>query len=154
MDDLAGAVEVTTFESFYADHFEGAVRAAYLLTYSSAVAEDIAQDAFAQVLRRWSEIRRPSAYLWRAVLSGARSWGRRERRAVRAERREDVEFNNDVLAVRAALATLSRPQREVLVLRHYLGLYDREIAEAMGCPLGTVKSHAHRARHALKEALS
>lgn len=146
--------DTATFESFYADYFELAVRGAYLLTYSSAAAEDIAQDAFSQVLRRWDEIRRPAAYLWRAVTSGARSWGRKERRPGRAEVRQPVEFDSDVFAVRAALATLSAPQREVLVLRHYPGLYDREIAEALGCPIGTVKSHAHRGRQALKEVLS
>lgn len=141
------------FDGFFAERYEHAVRGAYLLTYSSPVAEDIVQDAFGQVLRRWDDIRNPEAYLWRAITNGARSWGRKERRVVPIDRRPDPTNDADALAVREALGALPRAQREVLVMRHYLAMKEREIAEALGCPIGTVKSHAHRGLAAMKEAL-
>lgn len=153
MEEMGVGTERLTFEVFYEDYFERAVRGAYLLTFSSAAAEDIAQDAFSQVLRRWEEIRHPAAYLWRAVANGARSWGRRERRPARVEVRQPVEIDSDALAIRVALTDLGDAQREVLVLQHYLGMTDREIAETLAIPIGTVKSHARRGRLAMKEAL-
>jgi RNA polymerase sigma factor (sigma-70 family) len=142
-----------TFEAFFASRHESAVRGAFLLTFSETAAEDIVQDAFGQLLRRWEVIRRPDAYLWRAITNGARSWGRRERRIGPAEPVTLAHVDEDAVAVRQALADLPRPQREALVMRYFLALREREIADAMGCPPGTVKSHIHRGLAALKERL-
>jgi RNA polymerase sigma-70 factor (sigma-E family) len=142
------------FDEFFAERYRWAVRGAYLLTYSADAAEDIAQEAFAQMLRRWGEIRKPEAYLWRVVTNGARSWGRRRaRRAVPVDLPDDVTFDSDTIAVRDALAELPQAYREALVLRYYGGFREREIAEATGRPIGTVKSHIHRGLAALKERL-
>jgi RNA polymerase sigma factor (sigma-70 family) len=59
----------------------------------------------------------------------------------------------DVIAVRDALAALPERQREALVLRYFLGHLEREVAEAMGCPVGTVKSLIHRGLARMKETL-
>ena len=138
------AAPARTFDEFFAERYRWAVRGAYLLTYSADAAEDIAQDAFAQMLRRWGDIRSPEAYLWRAVTNGAHSWGRRARRSVTPEPPEHAPFDSDTLAVRDALAELPVAYREAIVLRYYGGFRDREIAEATGRPIGTVKSHIHR----------
>jgi RNA polymerase sigma factor (sigma-70 family) len=53
-----------------------------------------------------------------------------------------------------ALAGLPRRQREVLVLRHYLHLSEREIAETLRISSGAVKSHASRGAAALRRNLS
>jgi RNA polymerase sigma factor (sigma-70 family) len=55
--------------------------------------------------------------------------------------------------VLAALGDLPRRQREVLVLRYYLDLSEREIAETLGISQGAVKSHASRAAAALRAVL-
>ena len=108
------------------------------------------------MLERWDEIERPIGYLWRAVTNGARSWGRRERRPppqlVAVEHTDS--FDGDVLAVRAALARLPEAQRQALVLRHYLGLREREISNAMDCPIGTVRSHLRRGLHTMRKAFT
>jgi DNA-directed RNA polymerase specialized sigma24 family protein len=144
------------FSAFFAENYRPAVRGAYLMTSSQAAAEDIAQDAFREVLERWDLIERPLGYLWRAVTNGARSWGRRERRPrpplVPVGHADAID--GDVLAVRSALAGLPEGQRQALVLRHYLGLREREISEAMGCPIGTVRSHLRRGLHTMRKAMT
>jgi RNA polymerase sigma factor (sigma-70 family) len=67
--------------------------------------------------------------------------------AVVAERREDTERWADLLA------TLPRGWREAVVLRHVEGLPYAEVAEVLGRPLGTVKTHVHRGVRQLREQL-
>jgi RNA polymerase sigma factor (sigma-70 family) len=57
------------------------------------------------------------------------------------------------LEVRRAVDALSRPMREAVVLRFYCGFAEREIAVALGVPVGTVKSRLGRARARLAETL-
>ncbi len=57
-------------------------------------------------------------------------------------------------AVIDAMARLPRRQREVLALRYYLDLSEREIAETLGISPGAVKSHASRGADALRRSLS
>jgi RNA polymerase sigma factor (sigma-70 family) len=56
--------------------------------------------------------------------------------------------------VRAALDALSPAHREVLVLRYYADLSERQVGEALGVPVGTVKSRAARGLAALEEHLA
>jgi RNA polymerase sigma-70 factor (sigma-E family) len=153
MIEHAAVTTTAGFEEFFSDRYRAAARFAYLLTGSGQVAEEIAQDAFLQIFRRWEEIRNPEAYLSRALVSGARSWGRKERRRASGQPYGPAEHDPDAIAVRDALRTLPARQREALVLRYFLGRLDREIAEAMGCPVGTVKSLIHRGLAKMKEAL-
>jgi len=53
----------------------------------------------------------------------------------------------------AALVQLSEPQREAIVLFHQQELSVQETAEVMGLPVGTVKSHLHRGRAAMRKIL-
>ena len=55
--------------------------------------------------------------------------------------------------VQRALEALSRTQREVFVLRHYEGFQLAEIAEALGCSIGSVKVHLFRAVRKLRQEL-
>jgi RNA polymerase sigma-70 factor (ECF subfamily) len=55
--------------------------------------------------------------------------------------------------VRTALAELPEDYRTVLVLKEMEGLKYEEIAEIVGCPIGTVRSRIHRGRTELKEKL-
>ena len=153
MIEQAAVSATVGFEEFFSDRYRSAARFAFLLTGSGHVAEEIAQDAFLQVFRRWAEIRNPQAYLSRALVSGARSWGRKEHRRPSGQPNRPVEYDSDAIAVRDALWALPERQREALVLRYFLGRIDREIAEAMGCPVGTVKSLIHRGLARMKETL-
>jgi RNA polymerase sigma-70 factor (sigma-E family) len=165
----ASAVPRTADEAvrvLYGTHWHQLVRLATLLTRDASVAEELVQDAFVSLHRRWSSLADPAAahgYLRTTVVNNARSVLRHrgveeryrqpgppepsgpEERAVQAT--EDAQ-------VMAALRSLSRRQQEVLVLRYYADLSEQEIAETLGMSRGAVKSHAHRGIAALREALS
>lgn len=149
----------------YGTHWHQLVRLATLLTRDASVAEELVQDAFVSLHRRWSSLADPAAahgYLRTTVINNARSALRHrgveeryrqpgppepsgpEERAVQAT--EDAR-------VMAALRSLSRRQQEVLVLRYYADLSEQEIAAALGMSRGAVKSHAHRGIGALRAAL-
>ncbi len=142
------------------------VRLALFLVDDLHTAEDVVQDAFAAVCRthgtKLAGLQDPAAYLHTAVLNAARSVLRR-RRTARAytpphaspgppvdERLLLAEEHRHVLA---ALAELTRRQREVLVLRYWSELTEAQIAQALGLSRGTVKSTASRALDALEKKL-
>jgi len=71
------ALNATTdsFRAFYAERFPPLSRLAFLLTGSPDAADEIAQEACEQVLRRWNDIDHPHADARIAAINGARSWG-------------------------------------------------------------------------------
>lgn len=145
-----------SFDAFFVDRFAELSRLAFLLTGSSGVAEEIAQDACEQVFRRWEDITHPRAYARAAVVNGARAWGRRRSRhtanAAHVERASAVDA--DEIAVRAVLADLPQDEREVLVWRFYADLKVDDIAAELEMPAGTVKSHIHRGLARMQKELS
>jgi RNA polymerase sigma-70 factor (sigma-E family) len=126
--------------------------------------EDIAQEAFARLIRKHDSLRNPEAALAyvRASVCNLTRNRHRHLRVVRlhtpAGRHEDsseqvVMVREDHREVLAALAELPPRRREAIVLRYWLDLSEREIAAAMGCSPGTVKSHVSRGLAALASAL-
>lgn len=91
------------------------------------------------------------------MTSRCTSWVRRRR----LERRHATQhppdpvapLGPDAVAVRAALARLRPRHRAAVFLRYYLDLSEADIADALGCRPGTVKSLLHRAHTALREHL-
>ncbi len=145
------------FEEFFESAFPWLSRLAFLLTGSSSVADEIAQDACEQVLRRWDDVTHPRAYARLAVVNGARGWGRRQsrRRLLPIDRvDEHVMVDADAIGVRTALASLPLRVRQVIVLRFYADMRVDDIAEALDMPAGTVKSDLHRGLARLQEELS
>lgn len=139
----------------YAEMYGPLVGLATLLTGSRATAEEIVQDAWAAALPRWASIREPEHYLKRSVVNRVRSLGRRETRARRLPRRPElVTGEPEIDEAWQLLRRLPARQREVLVLRIYLDLPDREIAGLLGCEESTVRSLAHRALASLRRKLT
>ena len=157
--------------ALYAEHALGLVRLAVVVTGDRAAAEDIVQDAFLGLYRRWErlpEMAAPLAYLRVSVMNGCRTALRRRSRqglwpsglgddldeaasarpggpAGLAESAEaSVLLGEEQRLVAAALWKLPRRQREAVVLRYYLDLSVQETAQVMGVSLGTVKSATHR----------
>jgi RNA polymerase sigma factor (sigma-70 family) len=145
-----------SFDTFFLERFAELSRLAFLLTGSSAVGDEIAQDACEEVFRRWDDIEHPRAYARTAVVNGARAWGRRRARTamqpVGSDRIPGVDA--EALAVRAVLAELPQAEREVLVFRYYADLKVDDIAIELGIPVGTVKSHIHRGLARMHKELS
>jgi RNA polymerase sigma-70 factor (ECF subfamily) len=133
------------------------------------VAEDACQDGLVYAMAHLHDCRQPDrfgAWLRQIVRSHARTLARRERRARsvplegaqdladRARASEAAERNEVRRALLAALATLSEVRREVVLLHDLEGWTHREIAERMELPEGTVRSHLHLARQALRKLLA
>ncbi|MEV3984067.1 SigE family RNA polymerase sigma factor [Nonomuraea sp. NPDC049758] len=141
------------------------VRLAFLLVGDQETAEDVVQDAFAAVYRRWSALadhEQVLPYLRTAVLNGSRMVLRRRAVIGRFRGQREVPLWSAEAAallgetrrqVFQAVRDLPRRQREVLVLRFYLELSEAEIAQVMGISRGTVKSTASRALRALAAEL-
>jgi RNA polymerase sigma factor (sigma-70 family) len=126
--------------------------------------EDIAQEAFARLIRKHGSLRNPDAALAyvRASVCNLTRNRHRHLRVVRlrtpAGYHEDSSeqvamLREDHREVLAALAGLAPRRREAIVLRYWLDLSEREIAAAMGVSPGTVKSHVSRGLAALAVAL-
>src|SRR5262245_50477541 len=138
-------VEVTRL---YELHWPGLVRLALLLLGDRPSAEDVVQDAYAELCHRWSQLRDPAkalTYLRSAVLNRSRSALRRRRVALRHREpaapavwsaESAAVLGEDRREVLVALTKLPARRREVLVLRFYLELTDAEIAETLGISPG------------------
>ncbi|GII20677.1 SigE family RNA polymerase sigma factor [Planosporangium mesophilum] len=140
------------FGEFVAARTAALSKTAYLLTGDHQLAEDLLQSALARVLRHWRRVRAqdPEAYVRRTMYHLQMSWWRRRRVAERLaaeppERSGGDPYPGAVLRISLddALVRLTARQRTVLVLRFYEDLSEAQVAEALGCSLGTVKRHAH-----------
>ena len=133
------------------------VHLATLLVGSVAVAEEVAQEAFLAVTKRWDKIDRPGAYLRTSVVNKSVSALRRQsvekrfRSSVRPE--SDHRIPEQLIELRGALARLSDRQRTVIVLRYFSDMPDAQIAETLGARPATVRSLAHRAMAVLRKEL-
>ena len=151
--------------ALYQTHALALKKLAFLMTGDQPTAEDIVQDAFLGLCRRWPSLLEPGnalGYLRASVLNGCRSVHR-----VRFRRQgitldpppdslsaEDIavlgEANREVLA---AIRRLPARQREAVVLRYYLDMTEDQAAQAMGISRGTVKSATSRGLAALTRLL-
>jgi RNA polymerase sigma-70 factor (sigma-E family) len=155
--------------ALYAASALGLIRMAYVMLGDLPSAEDVVQEAFCGLYRRWDRLASTDGalyYVRTSVLNGCRSALRRQ--AVRrgflqqrtlADPPPAASAESVVLGgaereeVIQALGRLPRRQREVLVLRFYAELPDEQIARVMGIRPGTVRSTAFRALDALGRAL-
>jgi RNA polymerase sigma-70 factor (sigma-E family) len=151
-----GWVETSsTFEELWGERRPGLLRLASLLTGSRAVAEDVVQEAFVQLHRKWGSVRAPAPYLRTSVVNGCRMHHRRRSR----EQAHFAELVGDTVhpetpVVLDALAQLPYRQRAALVLRYYEDRPEAEIADLLGCRPATVRSLVHRGLAALREAMA
>ena len=140
-------------------HHRRLVGLAALLADDRGTAEEIVQEAFLSLYRRWRLLRDPSAaiaYLDRCVVNGGRDRLRRKRRyavilprlATAPEALDSAEqhavAHHEYDRIWLEIRNLPRRQREVLVLRYYLDQSETEIAATLGVSRGSVKTHASR----------
>jgi RNA polymerase sigma factor (sigma-70 family) len=149
------AFGATAFEDVYRDAYHRMTRVAHMLTGHNDVAEEVVQDAFVGLYRRFDTVADPRGYLYRSVVNGCRQ---RHRRRQVGERLRTLRVTTEVAPPEIdetwrALDTLSPRRRAAVVLRYYADLSEADIAEALGCSRGTVKSLLHRALAQLKDVI-
>lgn len=157
------AQDAPVFEEYAASAWPWLYRSSYLLTGNHADAEDLAQQTLLQAYRSWDRVSRadqPAAYLRRMqtnlYISQRRPQARRLELLTDAPpepRPEPSAGPEDRMVLWPHIASLAPRQRAVIVLRYYEQLSEREIADALGCSTGNVKSTAHRALQALRAAI-
>jgi DNA-directed RNA polymerase specialized sigma24 family protein len=145
--------DADTVEALFRAEYVGMVRLAYTLVGNNDEAEELVQDSFAEVHRRFGEIRKPGAYLRTTVVSRCRSLLRRRRvmQSHPPEAPDDLPGSaGDLWDV---LNKLPEDQRLAVVLRYYGRYRASEIAQIMGIPAITVRSHVKRGLTALRKEL-
>ena len=141
-----------TFEQFFAQHFDAVRRSLAVSLGDAALAEEFAQEAFTRALRRWRVVAdhdRPATWVYVVAVRAA---GRRfsdDRRpspwTPSVEAPDVVGSVTTTLSLRDALRSLAPRQRLAVVLRYLADLPLADVAEVMGCSVGTVKSTLHTA---------
>lgn len=141
------------------------VGAAGLILRDRGSAEDATQDALVRAWRDLPRLREPASFdswLYRLLVRACQDQLRRERRQPltvewQPEHGPALGDSTAVVGDRdeldRGLRRLTGDQRTVLVLRYYVGLGDRQIAEVLRLPVGTVKSRTTRAISALRAEL-
>jgi len=145
--------------SLFRTHHHRLVGLASLLCDDQATSEDVVQEAFAGLYRRWWQLRDTRsalAYLNKAAVNGSRDHLRRRRRADASMLRmvpksealssaeQEVMSRDEGDRLWQAIRALPQRQRQVLVLRYYLDQSEAQIAETINVSRGSVKRHASR----------
>lgn len=142
------------FAELYRSQWAGMVRLAFVMVDDLAIAEDLAQDAFARTYRARATVRDPLAYLRSAIYNACRNHVRHQRvrrAAPRFAAPAETAAGDHVIDV---IRRLPQRKRALVVLRYYACLTDTEIAAATGLPVGTVKSTLHRTLAELRKEWS
>jgi RNA polymerase sigma-70 factor (sigma-E family) len=151
-----------SFDEFVVGALPGLLAFAHRLTADAAEAEDLVQAALVKSMGRWAAIERqddPFVYVRRVIVNTHITWWRRWSARVTVgsvpERvsPEHTQLSADQDEVRRALLTLPPRQRAVLVLRFYEDMSEAQIAAALDCRPGTVKSQASRGLATLRTLL-
>jgi RNA polymerase sigma-70 factor (ECF subfamily) len=147
------------FESFFEAEYRRVLALALALCGRTAIAEELAQEAFISAYRRWDRIAEyddPAAWVRRVVTNLATSSLRRRRTELRAltrlaGRREpdsQTETGDDVVFWRAVRELPAR-QAQCIALRYLEDRTTEEIATLLGVATATVRVHLHAGRSAL-----
>ncbi|WP_421741116.1 SigE family RNA polymerase sigma factor [Cellulomonas sp.] len=152
------------FTAFMQAHSADLLRTAWLLVGDAHRAEELVQHALVRTYAAWSRARRddPLAYARRTLVNLRIDTWRRRRREVLSAPENLPETgasgghgpSDDRDQLVRALALLSPRQRRIVVLRHFVGLPEAEVAAELGVSVGTVKSTASRGLATLRTALT
>lgn len=144
----------TDFEELFRIEYPAVVGTLRLVLGDRSTAEDVAQDAFAQLLVHWRKVsryERPGAWVRRVALRMALRW--RTRRNVEARALEKIAPGREPSVsdpdLYEALRSLGKLQRAAVVLHYFEDRPVVEIADLLGVAEGTAKTHLHRARRRL-----
>jgi RNA polymerase sigma-70 factor (ECF subfamily) len=142
------------FDAVFDQLFPEAARLAFRIVGNRAAAEDVAAEAFARALARWSTVGSlpyREAWVLRVTINLAVDTTRRKRPCPERDHERDT---TDIATLRIALAhalgTLPRRQREAIGLRYLSDMTDQEVADVLGISEGTVRTHIRRGLRTLR----
>lgn len=146
------------FEDFYHAHRDEVARALTVTLGDPLLGAEAADEAMARAYQRWRSVRsyaNPAGWAYRVGLNWVRSRFRRRRRELLGIPYEPPTWDPEPAdpAVGRAVRALPEKHRAVVVLRYSLEWSHEEIAQALGIPVGTVKSRLHRALARLRQEL-
>jgi len=154
------------FAAFVRAQTDALLKTAYLLTRNGPDAEELVQDTLVWLYPRWAQVEAAEhqlAYVRKAVVNRFLA-GRRKLASTEvaledvprlAESRTGTDRTAEVderLRMWEVLGGLSERQRAAIVLRFFHDLADDQVAEALDCRVGTVRSLISRALSALRES--
>ena len=152
------------FTAWLQERQSALLKAARVICFDTQNAEDVLQEALADVYLRWGKVKKhdnPEAYVMRVMVSKhadmRRKWLRKkDEKETTWELAENIrniaDHSDDVaqrLLVQSALKSLTAVQRAVLVLVYEHGLVLREVATILEIPMGTAASHLARGKAAV-----
>jgi RNA polymerase sigma-70 factor (ECF subfamily) len=155
--------DLAAFNRLFRAEYPGLVRELRVVLGDGQAAEDIAQEAFTQLLGHWAKVGaydRPGAWVRRVALRLAVRGARRRAMADRLLARGFSEAVPEVpgpepdAGLGPALRSLAPMQRAVVVLHYLDDLTCEQVAETLGCRPATVRVHLHRARQRLATLLA
>ncbi|WP_412543536.1 SigE family RNA polymerase sigma factor [Longispora sp. K20-0274] len=154
------------FEDFVDSRLDALLRYAVVLTGDPHLAQDVVQETMVRAQVKWRRIcraDRPEPYVKRMLTNVYLDWRRGpwwRRVLLRGDDTPEPPVHADHAqaaverdAMWLLLAGLPRRQRAAVVLRYYEGLADAEIADVLGCAVGTVRAHISRALATLRTQL-
>jgi RNA polymerase sigma factor (sigma-70 family) len=158
------------FAVLYRRHYDAVAGYLYRRTGDPHATEDLVADVFMTVLRKLPGYRhrgRPfRSWLYRIATNAANHWARRQKRDRRRtgeaaphdaispeDTRRRLSVDGELEQAQRALLSLPPRQQAVIALHYLEGLSVEDVAQAVGCRVGTVKSRLSRARAALREML-
>lgn len=151
------------FAEFAAARSGALIRLAYVLTGDQHAAEDLLQASLTRVAARWERIHTaPEAYVRKVMVREQVSWWRRRARyweTSMAELPDQAAVSSDTgadirLTMQQALRALPPGKRAVLVLRYLEDLPEAQVADILGCSVGTVRSQTYKAIVQLRSVLA
>jgi RNA polymerase sigma factor (sigma-70 family) len=156
VDSLAADPE--GFDDAFPQLHNAAYQAAYRILGNRAEAEEVAQETLARCLVRWRRVAAyAEAWVTRSAANLAIDVYRHRTKAPPATRSDPAAGHDHLVELRAdlvrALRSLSRRQRDVVVMRYLVELPERDVARLLGCSEGSVKRHASRGLAALRREM-
>jgi RNA polymerase sigma-70 factor (ECF subfamily) len=151
------AADDASYERLYRAEFAHVLRTVFLICHDLAEAEELTQEAFLRLFRRWDSVRhfdRPGAWVRKvAIRLAVRAVGNGRRRRAAERASFPVRVDESDAEVMEAVHRLPGRQRAVVVLHYFDDASVMQIAELLGCSPATVKVHLFRARQHLSAAL-
>jgi RNA polymerase sigma-70 factor (sigma-E family) len=162
MIDVKNSDDKTQFKLFFTENYESMVKLATAILKDNSQAEDLVQEAFVKTFSAWWRIKKKDSaifYLRKCVINLSYSHFRKlkSQREVQGRILAESKLNSgsnitdspSMPPLLQAIAELPKKQRAAIILRYWFDAPESQIATALSCSIGTVKSQLAKARHNL-----